>query len=291
MKKIGIILFASYVFLLIGCKRSTPQATIPNTDHSTFPRQTFVTVAGSDQITLISPNECEIGGGREILLGEYSRQGDKLRLVLKAMGTNVVQYYDITPEGLRDSRSGQTFLTPELAAKERQRLRQAADDAERARVAAEQAKQKAERERMDAAERQHAIALKELEARLTPLVRKGQKFKASFSKTLPYQITAQEDLQRETKDNSIILSARAVLSPQPGPDGKIHLQNYYDEGKGHDDVSGWIRFVISSQSLDVRLEVEYQNRLSRPTETSSQSADYHDESEITFWPSLHIQLK
>jgi general secretion pathway protein G len=61
-------------------------------------------------ISLISGSECELKDGNEILLGSYSRQQDKLRVVIQALGTQHVMYYVVIPDGLRDPQSKEIFL-------------------------------------------------------------------------------------------------------------------------------------------------------------------------------------
>lgn len=238
---------------MLGCdRRQSPQSTVPETQLPKFARQEFVTVEGNNQISLISNTECEISGGREIVLGEYQRQGNTLRLVIKAMGTNIVQYYDITSQGLRDRQSGQFFATPEIAARERQRLKQEAEAKQQAEIAAAQARQKAENERKEALEAARTKLAQELMSDLNSIIRKGRVFQATHtfgSSNLPYELKVLEDAKGKTTDGITEIFAKVLLSAKPGIDGKIRLINYYDEGKGTNDLPGDITFRFNRFSF------------------------------------------
>ena len=82
----------------------------------TFERQEFRKGGTSQSIALVSETECEISDGKETLLGEYSREGDKLRVVLRMGGAPRVIYYIIRPRGLEEPDTYQMFLRADALA-------------------------------------------------------------------------------------------------------------------------------------------------------------------------------
>ena len=125
---------------LVGCGRDNPVSSIPERK-SHFERTIFTEPKYGNTITLISDKECEIKQGRDILLAGYSRQDNKLRVVMQALGTSTVTYYEISPDGLRDSNSGEVFLLLEPLNKWREQARLAKEAEETRERAARQAEE------------------------------------------------------------------------------------------------------------------------------------------------------
>ena len=111
----------------------------------------------TNTITMISETECEVRSGRHITLGEYSRQGNKLRVVIKVFGGSSIWYYDIVQEGLRSS-DGDTYLLPGPLRQYRERVR-LAKEAEEKRQREEQERQRVEAERRVRIERERQQAI------------------------------------------------------------------------------------------------------------------------------------
>lgn len=67
-------------------------------------------------ILIVSSEELEFKGfpeaPSEIILGKYSIEGNKMRVVFNLKGSTLVEYYMITSDGLRDKK-GEYFLSPE----------------------------------------------------------------------------------------------------------------------------------------------------------------------------------
>lgn len=75
-------------------------------------------------IEVISSREVEISKDSKIILGRYDFKGDKLRIVATLMGTQMVRYYLLTEEGLKDEKSGEVYYSKTaLAALEEKRKR------------------------------------------------------------------------------------------------------------------------------------------------------------------------
>ncbi len=91
--------------------RSKPIPAIPE-KKSRFQKTVFTQPQVGSTITLVSETECEIGTGGQILLAEYSRQEDKLRVVMLAGGAASVSYFDVFPDGLL-APDGHVFLLPQ----------------------------------------------------------------------------------------------------------------------------------------------------------------------------------
>lgn len=104
--------------LILACGQNKPVPNIPD-KKSGFARTVFTaeTQSGST-ITLISETECELNLNDGLIrLAEYSRQDNKLRLVIREGGTAAVLYFDIVPQGLRASETGVLYLLPEAIIK------------------------------------------------------------------------------------------------------------------------------------------------------------------------------
>lgn len=72
-------------------------------------------------ISVVSSDEVEIdGGGRNILLGNYTIDGERVRVVTSALGTAMVTYFKITQDGLIEEKGGRVFYSKDgLQAKEK----------------------------------------------------------------------------------------------------------------------------------------------------------------------------
>lgn len=63
-------------------------------------------------IRVVSSNEVEVELKRdEILLGKYSIDDERLRVVIGVFGASLVQYYKITPDGLVEEKGGRVFYS------------------------------------------------------------------------------------------------------------------------------------------------------------------------------------
>ena len=112
----------------------------------------FSDTTTNSTLTLISETECEIKNKQQILLAECSRQENKLRVVKREAGATTVIYFDILPEGIRDSISGKLYFLPEPLGKilEQAQIAQAVEQARKqAEQAAEQARKQAEQAEHD----------------------------------------------------------------------------------------------------------------------------------------------
>jgi len=110
--KTQLILLCFVGCLLAGCDRSKPISNIPD-KKSNFQRLIFKQLDSGATVTLVSETECEISEDHEIFLAEYSRQENKLRLILRKSGATSVVYYEIIPDGLRNPSTNEVFLLPE----------------------------------------------------------------------------------------------------------------------------------------------------------------------------------
>ena len=130
---VNMILGLLIVCLAVSCGRDIPVPSIPE-KNSSFQKTVFTEPTYGKTITLISDKECEIKHGRDILLAGYTRQENNLRVVMQALGTTSVVYYEITAQGLRDANSGEVLLLPEAMIKmikwrEEMRLAKEAEEA------------------------------------------------------------------------------------------------------------------------------------------------------------------
>lgn len=63
-------------------------------------------------IRIISSDEVELDTEKkETLLGKYTIDGERVRVVFGFFGTTMVQYYKITPDGLVEKKSGKIYYT------------------------------------------------------------------------------------------------------------------------------------------------------------------------------------
>jgi len=106
-----LLLLGLISFLVSGCDRHKPVSSIAETK-STFQKIVFTQPQTGDTIKLISENQCELANRGNILLADYSREENKLRVVTRVGGTDSVSYYEIMTEGLRKP-NGEVFLLPE----------------------------------------------------------------------------------------------------------------------------------------------------------------------------------
>jgi type II secretion system protein G len=109
---IGHLILVFFIgFIASSCDRNKSASSIVETK-SNFQKIVFTDSKTGDTIRLISKTQCEIARQRLILLAEYSREENKLRIVTRVMGTDSVVYYEIITDGLR-SPDGQVLLLPE----------------------------------------------------------------------------------------------------------------------------------------------------------------------------------
>lgn len=64
--------------------------------------EVYSSLDGKRAIEVISQKELEITKGGDILLAQYNFKGGKLRIVYTALGTTLVEYYELLSEGLKD---------------------------------------------------------------------------------------------------------------------------------------------------------------------------------------------
>lgn len=86
--------------------------------------EVFRSINRSRSLTLISATECEIRYDDAIILGNYTRQPDGLRVVTSGFGGKHVSYYQQTTEGLK-SRDGDTLLNTTAYNREKNLIREA----------------------------------------------------------------------------------------------------------------------------------------------------------------------
>lgn len=73
---------------------------------------TYRTIGERSVIALVSSDELEIREGGENIVCKYTKQNNKLRVIVSAMGTTTAKYFDITPQGLVGER-GEVYYEPE----------------------------------------------------------------------------------------------------------------------------------------------------------------------------------
>jgi len=73
--------------------------------------QTYRTLGGQSVISFVSADELEIREGGANFVCKYTKQDNKLRVVVNALGTTTAKYYDITPQGLVGEQ-GEVFYEP-----------------------------------------------------------------------------------------------------------------------------------------------------------------------------------
>jgi hypothetical protein len=116
MKTKAMILLALW-FFSAGCERSQTATNsrdvqaVLKTQAQPFHGQIYKALDGKIVLTLISKDECELSEGEKTLLCKYTKQDEKLRIVITALGTTQVVYYRITSQGLQDN-EGRVLLAP-----------------------------------------------------------------------------------------------------------------------------------------------------------------------------------
>ncbi len=122
---------------------------LPNVN--SFQRQVFTNPPSGYSISLVTATQCEIEESGQTFVAEYSKQGDKLRIVINNFGNSLVHYYAVEPDGIREVKSGKPgglYLNAEAFARFNEEARQAAREAEQKRIKAERERVKAEAERI-----------------------------------------------------------------------------------------------------------------------------------------------
>jgi len=66
------------------------------------PGEVYTSLDGKRTIEVISKSDLEITKGGDILLAQYNFRGGKLRAVYTSRGTKMVEYYQLTHDGLKD---------------------------------------------------------------------------------------------------------------------------------------------------------------------------------------------
>ena len=73
--------------------------------------QTYRMIGGRSVVAIVSSDELEIRQGGENLVCKYTKQDNKLRVIVNALGTTTAKYFDLTPQGLVDE-DGDIFYEP-----------------------------------------------------------------------------------------------------------------------------------------------------------------------------------
>lgn len=133
---------------------------LPNVN--SFQRQVFTNPPTGYSISLVTSTQCEFEESGQTFVGEYSKQGEKLRIVVNVFGNSLAHYYAIEPDGIRELKSGKSggiYLNAEAFARFNEEARRAAHEAEQKKVKAERERLKAEAERIvqEKAERKRKI--------------------------------------------------------------------------------------------------------------------------------------
>ena len=68
---------------------------------SSYQKIVFTEPKSGNTISLVSKSQCEINNKGKIILAEYSREENKLRVVTRLGGTDSVTYFEIVEDGLR----------------------------------------------------------------------------------------------------------------------------------------------------------------------------------------------
>lgn len=74
--------------------------------------QTYRMIGGRSVVAIVSSDELEIRQGGENLVCKYTKQDNKLRVIVNALGTTTAKYFDLTQEGLVDE-GGDIYYEPE----------------------------------------------------------------------------------------------------------------------------------------------------------------------------------
>jgi len=107
---------------------------------------------GRNVIEVISKNEVEMTKRTDIILGQYTFKNSKLRIVFTLFGTKIIEYYELTQEGLKD-KNGVLLYSISAFAKAKQKAKEAQKKKELlAKLARERENQKAQIKERQAAE-------------------------------------------------------------------------------------------------------------------------------------------
>ena len=71
----------------------------------------FKAKSGSGAIRIVSSDEVEIEQGPDIFLGKYTIDGERVRIVINALGTTMIRYYKISPDGLVEEKGGSIYYS------------------------------------------------------------------------------------------------------------------------------------------------------------------------------------
>ncbi len=123
---------------------------LPNVN--SFQRQVFTNPRNGFRISLVTATQCEIEESGATFVGDYSKQGEKLRIVANIFGNGLVHYYDIEPDAIREvktgGKSGARYLNADALARFDEAARIASQESEQKRIKAEAARLRAEAERI-----------------------------------------------------------------------------------------------------------------------------------------------
>ena len=70
-------------------------------------------IGGRSVVAIVSADELEIRQGGENLVCKYTKQDNKLRVIVNALGTTTAKYFDLAPQGLVDE-DGDIYYEPEI---------------------------------------------------------------------------------------------------------------------------------------------------------------------------------
>ena len=71
----------------------------------------FSSIDGDEYLKLVSDNSCELGSGGTAVMGTYTKDRNSFRIIVPAMGTSQVIYFDPGSEGLVRRDSGSNLMT------------------------------------------------------------------------------------------------------------------------------------------------------------------------------------
>jgi hypothetical protein len=248
------------VAILVACGREPKLATneaAAGVQPVPFHGETYRMRSGRSAITLISADELEYTHNGTIFLCKYSKQGDALRVVMTALGTQQVLYFRRIQAGLV-SNDGDLYLSPSGMAeieKQEENVRvqqQAARDAEQ--------KQRAEAERLAAIEAQRqAEEQRRADAAERPLVEKQLVGRWGFQ---DYELA----ITRDAGDFVVIakysdVNTKETLRGQLLPDNTLELTSVKIEALRPEFPARWGRKTtwIKLQPDKTSLQIKWEN--------------------------------
>ena len=88
------------VVLQFSACSKQPESTSQPAKPTEVKNQTYRMIGGRSVVAIVSADELEIRQGGENLVCKYTKQDNKLRVIVNALGTTTAKYFDMTPEGL-----------------------------------------------------------------------------------------------------------------------------------------------------------------------------------------------